>query len=141
MSNLNAFLAQNVKPLENRKVVISSRFKDEKGKPIEWEIKAITCDENEDLQRRAMVQRPVAGQRGAMVRELDQIKYTSMLLAASVVYPDLNNAALQDSYGVKTPEALLNKMLYITEQTKLANEVQDLSNLDNLADLVKEAKN
>lgn len=141
MSNLNAFLAQNVKPLENRKVVISSRFKDEKGKPVEWEIRAITCDENEDLQRRAMVQRPVAGQRGAMVRELDQIKYTSMLLAASVVYPDLNNAALQDSYGVKTPEALLNKMLYITEQTKLANEVQDLSNLDNLADLVKEAKN
>ena len=64
-----------------------------------------------------------------------------MLLAASVVYPDLNDAELQDSYGVKTPEALINKMLYMREATVLAQEIAKLSNFDDLADAVTEAKN
>ena len=88
-----------------------------------------------------MVNVPVAGQRGMFTRELDNVKYSSMLLAASVVYPDLNDAELQDSYGVKTPEALINRMLYTREATTLAQEIANLSNFENLADSVTEAKN
>ena len=33
------------------------------------------------------------------------------MVAASVVYPDLDNAELQDSYGVKRPEELLLEMV------------------------------
>lgn len=139
MDSFSAFMAENVEKLENKKVVISNRFKDAKGQPIEWEIKAVTCEENEDLQRRAMVQRKLPT--GQTVREVDQIKYTAMLLAESVVYPDLNNAKLQDSYGVKTPEALLKKMLYPREETLLAQEVMEFSQIENLADKVEEAKN
>ena len=72
---------------------------------------------------------------------MDNVKYSAMLLAASVVYPDLNDAELQDSYGVKTPEALINKMLYMREATVLAQEIAKLSNFDDLADAVTEAKN
>lgn len=139
MDSFSAFMAENVEKLENKKVVISNRFKDAKGQPIEWEIKAVTCEENEDLQRRAMVQRKLPN--GQTVREVDQIKYTAMLLAESVVYPDLNNAKLQDSYGVKTPEALLKKMLYPREEALLAQEVMEFSQIENLADKVEEAKN
>lgn len=139
MDSFSAFMAENVEKLENKKVVISNRFKDAKGQPIEWEIKAVTCEENEDLQRRAMVQRKLPN--GQTVREVDQIKYTAMLLAESVVYPDLNNAKLQDSYGIKTPEALLKKMLYPREEALLAQEVMEFSQIENLADKVEEAKN
>lgn len=141
MSKFSAFLAGNVAPIGNKKVVVSNRFKDENGNPVEWEIRAITCEENEELQRRAMVSVPVAGQRGAYAREMDQIKYTGLLLAASVVFPDLNNAELQDSYGVKTPEALLKKMLYPREESLLATEVMNFSQLEDLNDAVKDAKN
>lgn len=141
MSKFSAFMAQNVAKIENKKVIISDRFKDKNGNPIAWEIKAITCEENEALQRRSMVQVPVAGQRGAFTREMDNIKYTTALLCASVVYPELDDAELQDSYGVKTPEALLKAMLYPSEETKLAEQVMSLSKLETMNDLVDEAKN
>ena len=141
MSKFSAFMAQNVARVENKKIVVSDRFKDENGKPIEWEIKALTNEENEDLQRRAMVNVPVMGQRGAYTREMDQIKYSNLLLAASVVYPSLDDAELQDSYGVKTPEALISRMLYTSEASYLAQEIAKLSRFENLSDTVTEAKN
>lgn len=141
MSKFSAFMAENVTPLENRKIVISNRFKDENGKPIEWEIRAITSDENDELMRRAMVNVQVAGRRGQFTRELDNVKYTNMLMAASVVYPNLNDAELQDSYKVKTPEELLKKMLYPKEENLLAETVVNFSDLPEINDLIEEAKN
>ena len=141
MSKFAAFMAQNVEKIENHKIVVSKRFKDENGNPLEWEIRAITSDENEELQRKATVQIPVVGQRGAYTRDMDRYKYASLLCAASVVYPDLNNAELQDSYSVKSPEALLKKMLYPAEIGVLMNEINELSDLENISDAVTEAKN
>lgn len=141
MSKYAAFMCGTAAAVENKKVVISNRFKDETGKPVPWEIKALTAEENEELQRRCMVNVPVPGQRGQYTRELDQIKYTAMLLTESVVFPDLNNAELQDSYNVKGADALLRKMLYASEYNKLAEEVAAVSNIENLAALVEEAKN
>lgn len=141
MSKYTAFMAGAVEKIENKKVVVSSRFKDEKGKPIPFEIKALSADENDELQRRCMISVPVPGQRGQYTRELDQIKYTAMLLTESVVYPDLNEAELQDSYGVRGAESLLRKMLYTGEYNVLAQEVMALSKVEGLADLVAEAKN
>lgn len=141
MSKFSAFMAGNAAKVENKKIVVSNRFKDENGKPIEWEIRALTNEENDEIARRCMVNVPVAGRRGAFTRELDQAKFSTALLAASVVYPDLNDAELQDSYGVKTPEALINRMLYIPEATLLAQEIGKLSNLEDLGDAVEEAKN
>lgn len=141
MSKYTAFMAGAVEKIENKKVVVSNRFKDEKGKPIPFEIKALSADENDELQRRCMISIPVPGQRGQYTRELDQIKYTAMLLTESVVYPDLNEAELQDSYGVRGAESLLRKMLYTGEYNVLAQEVMALSKVEGLADLVAEAKN
>lgn len=139
MDQLAAFLAENVEKIPNKKVVVSPRFKDSKGNPIEWEIKAISCTENEDLQRQAMVSRKQPN--GQVTRELDSIKYLALLVAESVVFPDLLNAKLQDSYGVKTPTELIKKMLYPREFNSLAEMVTAFSQVDNLADKVEEAKN
>lgn len=139
MDQLAAFLAENVEKIPNKKVVVSPRFKDSKGNPVEWEIKAISCNENEDLQRQAMVSRKQPN--GQVTRELDSIKYLALLVAESVVFPDLLNAKLQDSYGVKTPTDLLKKMLYPREFNSLAEIVTAFSQVDNLADKVDEAKN
>lgn len=140
MSKYAAFMYGAAVAVENKKVIISNRFKDGNG-AVPWEIKALTAEENEELQRRCMVNIPVPGQRGQYTRELDQIKYTAMLLTESVVFPDLNNAELQDSYKVKGADALLRKMLYASEYNKLAEEVAKVSNIENLAALVEEAKN
>lgn len=141
MSKFSAFMAENVTPLENKKIVISKRFKDENGNPIEWEIRPLTAEETEDLQRMCMVNVPVQGQRGRYTRELDDFKYTKAMLCASVVFPDLRNAELQDSYGVKSPEQLLKKMLTHQEEAKLGRAIVELSETEDFGDLVDDAKN
>lgn len=140
-SKLSAFFAENAIKIENKKVVVSNRFRDEDGQPVEWEIKALTTDENEECQRKAMVNIPDAVRRGQYTRELDSIKYQSALNTAAVVWPDLNNAELQDKYGVKTPEALLKKMLYAEETAELTKEILSFSKIETLEDKVQEAKN
>lgn len=141
MTSLNAFLSQNVEKIENKKVVISTRFKDEKGNPIEWELKSLTAEENDLIQNGCFVNVPVPGRKGQYTRELDKNKYTARLLAECVVFPDLNNAELQDSYGVKNPGDLIKKMLTLGEYNKLAEEMSKLSDNETMNDLVDEAKN
>ena len=141
MSKFNAFMAGNVPKIENKKVVISERFKDENGKPIPWEVRALSAGENDELQRRCMVNIPVPGQKNQYTRELDQIKYTALLLTTSVVFPALDDAELQNSYGVMGADALLRKMLYLQEYNKLAQEVTEISKIEGLGELVETAKN
>ena len=64
-------------------------------------------------------------------------------IAASVVFPNLLDAELQDSYGVKTPEALLKEMVDDpTEFAEFATFVREFSGFDeSINDAVEEAKN
>lgn len=141
MSKYAAFMAGAAEKIDNKKVVVSERFKDENGQPIPWEIKALTAAENDELQRRCMVNVPVPGRRGQFSRELDQTKYTAALLAESVVEPNLHDAELQDSYGVKSADALLAAMLFYNEYNILAEAVSGMGKFESLAELVETAKN
>lgn len=141
MSKYAAFMAGAAEKIENKKVVVSKRFKDEQGNPIQWEIKALTAAENDELQQRSMMNVPVPGKRGQYSRELDQSKYTAMLLAESVVEPNLHDAELQDSYGVKSADALLGKMLCLNEYNVLAEAVTAMGKFESLPELVEAAKN
>lgn len=142
MSKYAAFMAGAAKKTENKKVVISKRMiNPETGKPEEWEIRLLSAGENEELQRRCMVDVPVPGQKGVFTRQLDHQTYVGEMAAACVVYPELNDAELQDSYGVKTAKALLWAMLEPKEYTLLVSEVTTLGKIDTLDTLVEEAKN
>lgn len=68
MGNLTAFLAQNARQVENVKLVVSDRFTDEDGKPLEWEVRCISSREDETLRRDCQYRVQVPGKRGASVR-------------------------------------------------------------------------
>lgn len=57
----------------------------------------------------------------------------------AVVFPDLRDTELQDSYGVKKPEELIGKMLLPDEFDKLIDEINAIS--ESADGLEKTAKN
>lgn len=141
MSNFAAFMAGNANKEETVKCVASKRFV-EKGKPIEWEIKAIDSDLDEALRKECTKRVPIAGKRGQYNQETDTDKYLCKMAVACTVYPNLNDAELQDSYGVKSAEALLKKMLKPGEYTEYKTKVMEVNGYDmSMEELVDEAKN
>ena len=115
---------------------------DEEGKPIEWEFRHITPKENDELRDECMSEVPV-GKSGTYRPRVDTSKYIRKLVAASVVYPELYDAELQDSYGVTTPEDLLVEMVDdIGEYQALVAFVQEFQGFGgSFSDKVDEAKN
>lgn len=122
MSSLNAFLHPE-KP-ENKKVIVSNRFK-ENGKPVPFEIRALSETENGQLMKKYTKKDGKAGK-----ENLDRTGYAHALIAAAVVYPDLTNAELQKAYGVLGEVNLLTEMLTLGEFAALSQEVTELSGLD-----------
>ena len=141
MSDFSIFMAGNAQQDEVIKYVASKRFSVD-GKPVEWEIKSIDSDLDEALRKECTKKVPVAGKRGQFTQETDTDKYISKMCVACTVYPDLNNAELQDSYGVKDAIALLKKMLKPGEYTEYKAKVMEVNGYDmSMEELVDEAKN
>lgn len=142
MSNLTAFLKQNALPVENVKYVASKRFVDSNGKPIEWEIKCITPEEDEALRKSCTKRVPVpGGRKGQYTLETDFNLYLGKLAAKCTVFPNLNDAELQDSYGVMGDDALLKKMLTPGEYADYLLKVQEVNGFQTLQEDIDEAKN
>lgn len=135
MNSLAAFL-HPVK-VENKKVVISDRFVDN-GKPVEWELRAISEKENSALERKYTKADKKTG-----VQQLDHVGFGHALTAAGVVYPDLTNAELQKAYDTVGAENVLEKMLTVGEFAKLSQEVSTLSGLDtnDINEQIEDVKN
>ena len=141
MGNLSCFLSQNAVKIENSKIVVSKRFL-EKGKPVEWEIRAITTEEEEALRKSCTKKVPVPGKRGQYTQETDFDLYLGKVAVACTGFPNLNDKELQDSYGVLSADALLKKMLTPGEYTEFQAKVQELNGFDtDFNDTVEEAKN
>lgn len=140
MSELSCFLAGNVEKRENKKVVVSDRFKD-KGKPVEWEIRSISAEEDEAIRKLCTKKVQVVGKKNQFTSEFDANGYLSKLAAKAVVFPDLNNAELQNSYGVMGAEALIKTMLYKDEFDRLTECLIDSTQTEDINELVDEAKN
>ncbi len=69
MGDLSCFLAQNAVKAENVKHVVSRRFLDKAGRPMEWEIQSITSTEDEALRRECTKRVPVVGKRDSIPRK------------------------------------------------------------------------
>lgn len=136
--NFNSFFKQNAKMVENKKITISERFTKENGEVETFEIRAISAQDDQLLRDNCTIIKDINGQKLPMI---DSIKYQAMLCAACVVYPELGNAELQDSYGVKTKQDLLTAMLLPAEFQDLATEVNKVNGFKTLGELTKEAKN
>lgn len=141
MSNLSCFLAGNVEKRENKKVVVSNRFKDTDGTLIPWEIRSIGAAEDEAIRKACMKRVPVVGKKGQFTQDFDANAYMAKLAAKAVVFPDLNNAELQNSYGAMDAEQLVKAMLYKDEFDKLTEALVDSTETEDMEELVEEAKN
>ena len=136
----NAFLKQNAIQPENVKHVVSDRFRDENGNPAEWEIKAVTPKEDEDIRKSCT--KKVQMKKGQFQTETDVDKYVGKLAVACTVYPNLNDAELQDSYGVMGADELLKTMLLPGEYADYLAKVQEVCGFDiTQGELVDEVKN
>jgi hypothetical protein len=142
MSNLSAFLAQNVIKDDKIKYVASKRFLDQDKKPMEWELKSVTSAEDETLRKACTKKVPVPGKRGQFTQETDYNQYLGKLAADCTTFPNLNDVELQNSYGVMGADALLKTMLKPGEYADYLARVQEVNGFDTLMEeLVDEAKN
>lgn len=141
MSEFSVFMSGNVQKNETVSYVASKRFA-VKGKPVEWKMKAIDSDLDEAIRKECTKKVPIAGKRGQYTQETDTDKYIAKMCVACTVYPNLNDAELQDSYGVKSADALLRKMLLPGEYTDYKAKIMEINGYDmSMEELVDEAKN
>ncbi len=137
--NFKEFMLQNAVKVENEKFVVSDRFLDEEGQPIEWELRTLTKIEEEDIMRSCykMVER-----KGKLVNEFDDILCQGKVIASCVVYPELDSSALQDSYRVMSNDQLLKTMLTAGEYLRLQIKLNAIGNKRlTINDKVEQAKN
>ncbi|MEY8524575.1 hypothetical protein AALA90_16325 [Lachnospiraceae bacterium 38-10] len=143
MSKFSQFMKSNKTEKKNEMYAATKSLCDEKGKPLEWEFRHITSKENEVLRERCSSEVPVTGKPNVFRSKFNSGEYVKRIIVESVVYPDLMDAELQDSYGVKKPEDLLMEMVDDPgEYNDLAAFIQKFHGFDvTFEDKVKEAKN
>ena len=136
MGNLALFMKKNKKVRKNTFYPATKTLVDEKGNPLLWEIKPLTTEETEAIRMECTREVPVPGKRNMFRDKIDSNAYLDKLIVHAIVFPDLYNAELQDSYEVMTPEDLLKAMIdnpseyydllnYITEQSGFNKDIQD----------------
>lgn len=137
MSGFEAFLKQNKKKTEHKKVAASTAFLDTEGKPLLWEIRPLSSREAERIRTECN-----SIDKGGRVHT-DNARFNCMVAAKCTVYPNLNDKELQDSYGVMGAEELVHEMLDKDgEYQDYIQKILELSGYkDSDAELEKEAKN
>lgn len=130
------FMKQNVAPHENTFYEISKRFCEEDGTPIKFEFRALTSKDVDESRDSAITKtrRGITGVNSTILMH--------NLITKALVFPDLEDKELQDSYGVYGASALIGVMFDAKEYTTLSDIVGALAGFDQDTDELKaEAKN
>lgn len=143
MSKFTAFMKANKKVKENEHYAPTDSLIGSDGTALRWEFRHLTSKENEALREAATYDVQVTGKPNLYRPKLNTSKYLADMIVAATVVPDLYDAELQDSYGVKTPTDLLFALV------DNPGEYQDLETwmqkfqgfTKSLDDKVEEAKN
>ena len=143
MSKFNKFMKQNKIQKDNTVFAATKSLLDEDGAPLLWDVKPLTTRENESIRDSSMIEVPVVGKSNMYRPKLNTSKYLAKMMVASVVEPNLFDAQLQDSYGVKTPEDLIKELIDDPgEYQEFAAFIQDYNGFNNsVDDKVETAKN
>lgn len=130
VNSLEAFLMQNKVEKEPEKVYVTDSFIDENGKPIYWEIRPIGSDEEKKISD-SVTKNEKDKRTGTITQIRDDAEYLARLSAQAVVFPDLGDRELQESYGRRVTDktTLLRKMLSVGELVNLAENVMRISGL------------
>lgn len=111
------------------------------AKPVEWEICCISADEYARIRSSCIRQVPVPGKKNQFATQVDTYTFQTKVCARCTVFPDLNDAALQNDWGVVKPEELLGKLLIGGEFDDYVTEVFQHNGFKTDDELVEEAKN
>lgn len=142
MSSLSAFLKENKKVKANEKHAVTESICDEKGEAVKWEFRHISTKKDKALRDSCTEEVPIKGKPNAFRPRLNVNNYLTKIICQSVVFPDLNNSTLQDSYGVKTPEDLLYELVDDPgEYQNLCEWIQCFLGFEPLQKKVDKAKN
>ncbi|MBS4869088.1 MAG: hypothetical protein KHZ95_05245 [Eubacterium sp.] len=135
MNTFDLFLKENRKERQCYYTEVCKDIKDEKGNIVKWKFTPLTTREEEEIREEAT--ETVNGN-----LKLNMTKYIEKLITASVIYPNLYDATLQDSYNCKTPESLLKAIVNIPgEYSDLARLVQEKNGFNSLREDIEKAKN
>jgi hypothetical protein len=133
MSKFKAFLKGNVKAVENASLKLDRFSEDIVLRPL-------SSGESDVINDRCFKNRP--GKGGKQERVFDLVKYNREISIASVVYPDLNDKELQESYGVLGADNLYSDMFLLGEANQILEKVTEISGLGKTMDEeIEEAKN
>lgn len=102
--------------------------------PVPFILRELKISENERLRKQATKKRrnPKSGQ---LEETIDQSLAGELMLAASIVQPDLDNKELQTAYGTLGDSlGTLKAMLKMSEFTTLANKFNEISGFDTSVD-------
>nr|DAG26640.1 MAG TPA: tail assembly chaperone protein [Caudoviricetes sp.] len=126
--DLYAFL-HPIKPEEmTEEVIVSERFKNEKGEVVPFKIRPLTKGKVEQLARQCR-----AKHKGKDF-DLDIELGTAMIVEATVE-PDFKSKEICDAYGTLDPLDVVSKMLLFGESNRLANAISRLSGVDKDIDI------
>ena len=133
MSKLSAFL-HPVSAGEEKEIIISKRFADEKGEPIPFKIRAITQEENDAILKKSTRR---VRENGQSVDKLDNVEFSRRMVVAATVDPDFSSKEMCDTYGVMDPLLVPGKMLLAGEYARLAREISQLSGFEDMEEELK----
>lgn len=127
MSNLKAFL----KPLYTEKtvsVVVSDRFVDDDGNPVEFILKTLSQEQLATISKRSMREQTIGGRK---VQDIDRNAYVNRCLVESCIQPDFKDKELCNAYGTEDPIQLPQKMLLGFEYERLGRAFLELNGLND----------
>lgn len=142
MSDLSLFLKENKKKKENGFFPATKSLCDASGKPLMWEIKPLSTRDDQELRDECTVQKLIPGKNGEQQLRFDSQKYLVRMMTACIIFPDLDDKKLQDSYGVKSAEDLIVEMIDDPDEfNEFAGFIQEYSGFDDIVDVEQKAKN
>ena len=134
--SIERFYADNQVKKDYEEVFVTESFVTESGDVIPWKIKPLTFDEHERIinSRNVTVQEKDK-RTGTITYRTIETEYIAAICAQAVVFPDLSDKGLQDSFSRKTGNRITSKieliknMLTIGELSNLAEVVTEISDL------------
>lgn len=121
--SLKSFFKENNIKIENVKYIASNRFKNENGEVIEWELKVLDNKKVDELRNR-FSSRSYANHKEEF--KFNSEEFMKVFVTEAIVFPNLTDKDLQDSYGVFNPYELLQEILTVGELTRLTEYINNL---------------
>ena len=136
--DLKAFLNTGNETAVTFEYVPTQKFKDENGKAIPWVFKKLSIDEYEAIRDECTsINFADKGK-----TKFNNTLFNKKFVCNSIVEPNLNNAELQDSYGVKKAEDLVTLMFdNAGEYYNLLGYLLEVNGFKSFSEDAEEAKN